>query len=72
MPIVHNQRDMRAAQYFPTEGSRSYVIGPVGPSPSPILTVADVLREAAEESSLLGDDARQSDSYEPLEDEQPQ
>jgi hypothetical protein len=70
MPIAHNQPGMNAAQYFPTEGSRTYVIGPVAPSPSPILTVADVLREADEEASLLGDDARQSDSPEPLEAEQ--
>jgi hypothetical protein len=62
---------MNTFQYSATEGSRPYVIGPVKPAQSPILTVADLLREATEEASLLGDDSRQSESYEPLQDEQP-
>jgi hypothetical protein len=64
MRIAHNQTVMTIAQFLPTEGSRTYVIGTHVPADSGVLTVADVLSESSEKS-LLGDDPRQSDSHEP-------
>lgn len=64
--MTHNQSVMTVAQYLPTEGSKTYVIGVHVPNDLGVLTVADVLRES-KEKPLLGDDPRQSDSHEPSE-----
>ena len=63
--MTHNHPLMTVAQYLPTEGSKTYVVGTHVPSDDGVLTVADVLREA-NETPLLGQDPRQSDSHQPV------